>query len=286
MKVLKATTMGFCNGVSFAIGQVDSCLALAAERGVPAYSYGAFIHNQQVMEAFERKGLRIIDGPEGHAPGCVVIRAHGVSDAVRRAFNSAGFILVDGTCPTVARSQRMIRKAGMEGLHVVIISLHGHHETLALAGCELQPGRVVPSTVVERPEDLERVPDGVPLFVMIQTTFPEAESKVMYAAIASRFQDRKVVVGNRICPSSTVRRNAVVRLCEFCDAVVVVGSPQSANTQALGKIAENRGAAVYMIETVDELTDELRRYRCVGLTAGASSPEDVIGAVEDRLNRM
>lgn len=286
MDLVEASTMGFCNGVSYAVDKVEKCLSLAAGQGVPAYSYGDFIHNRQVMEQYEKRGIKVIAGPEGHVPGYVVIRAHGIPDSIRRSFDEAGFNIVDGTCPTVAKSQRLIREAGLGGFHVVVIGLVGHHETLALSGCETSLGKLVSSTVVEKVEDLERVPDDVPLFVMIQTTFPEFESKLMYQAISSRFTGRKVVFGNRICPSSSIRREAVGRLCDVCDAVVVVGSRMSANTLALVEIVRDRRIPVHLVETADELTKDICRYDCVGLTAGASTATAVIENVKKRLRLM
>ena len=286
MDLIEASTMGFCNGVSYAVGKVERCLALAVRQGVQAYSYGDFIHNRQVMEQYEKQGLKVIESPEGNVPGYIVIRAHGISDSVRRSFEDAGFNIIDGTCPTVAKSQRLIREAGRDGFHVVVIGLTGHHETLALAGCEVSPGTLVPSTIVEKVGDLERVPGGIPLFVMIQTTFPELESRLIYQAISSRFVGRKIVFGNRICPSSSARRESVNRLCDVCDAVVVVGSPMSANTQALVEIVRDRRIPVYLVETADELTEDMCRYDCVGLTAGASTATVVIENVKKRLRLM
>jgi 4-hydroxy-3-methylbut-2-enyl diphosphate reductase len=286
MDLIEASTMGFCNGVAYAVDKVERCLSLAAQNGMPAYSCGDFIHNRQVMECYEKRGLEVLSEPEGHVPGYIVIRAHGIPDADRRGFEEAGFNIVDGTCPTVSRSQRLIRKAGLDGFHIVIIGLVGHHETLALAGCETAPGVLVPSTVVEKVEDLEKVPDGVPLFIMIQTTFPEFESVLMHQAMASRFEGREVVFGNRVCPSSSMRREAVGKLCDVCDAVVVVGSPKSANTQALAEIVRRRGVPVWLVETAEDLTEDVCRYECVGITAGASTAAAVIEDVKTHLRLM
>lgn len=284
--LIEASTMGFCNGVSYAINKVKQCLSFAGQKGLPAYSYGDFIHNRQVMEHYERQGIQVIESPEGHPPGYIVIRAHGIADAVRRNFEEAGFFLVDGTCPTVARSQRLIRKAGADGRHVVILGLPGHHETLALAGCELRSGSLVPSTVVSTVEDLETVPEGVPLFVMIQTTFPEKESLLLHEAMVSRFAGREIVFGNRICPSSSARREAVDKLCDVCQAVVVIGSRMSANTQALAEIVRSRGLPVWLVETENELTDDMCAYDSIGITAGASTAATVIEDVEKSLRLM
>lgn len=286
MEIVKATSLGFCNGVSFAIGKVEQCLALAKEHGLPAYSCGEFIHNRHVMEHYQRQGLQVIAEPEGHRPGYVVVRAHGIPDALRTRFETAGYSIIDGTCPTVARSQMLIRKASAEGRHIVIIGLHQHDETVALAGCEVASGILVDSTIVESVEELEHVPEHVPLLVMVQTTFPESPGELIYQALTTGFQDRDIVYGNRICPSSVIRRKAVEKLCDDCDAVIVVGSSNSANTQALVEIVRQRNLPVWLVPAQDEVPEDVCGYSRIGLTAGASAPPEVVSGVEARLRTI
>ncbi len=286
MKLVRANCMGFCKGVLCAIKKVEECLRTSEKDGKPAYSLGRFIHNPLVIKEYTDRGLVIIEDGEGHEPGNILIRAHGVGDAKRRALNQQGFTLMDGTCPTVARSQFLLRNAAREGRHIIIMGLHDHDETQSLLECETEPGHQVSATVVESCSELDQVPMDVPLTVIVQTTFPEEGYKQISTEIKRRFPDRDVVFANKLCPSSTLRRESLRNMCKNVDAVVIIGSRTSANTNALVEVSQATGTPTWHVEDASELPRELIHYDTVGITAGASTSPKIILSVEQRLMEL
>ena len=276
--------MGYCNGVSHVIEKAWECLRLAKERNLPAYSIGWFIHNPTVVARFERAGMHHINSPEEGPPGIALIRAHGIADPLRHRFEQAGFTLIDGTCGTVSYSQRLIRHIG-PSIHVVILGLHGHSEVTALSNVWDGHSRVIPVHVVETEADVALLPefDRDQVLLMAQTTFPQVQYEVLHQAMQERFGDR-LQMGNRLCPTTFRRHEAIAALCKKVDAVVVVGGRMSANTTSLVHLVKKKGLPVWHIESAEEIPDDVYSYQRVGVTAGTSTPaediEDVIATLE------
>lgn len=278
--------MGYCNGVSHVIEQAWECLRLAGERNLPAYSIGWFIHNPTVVEKFQRAGMLHINEPEDGPPGIALIRAHGIADPLRHRFEVAGFTLIDGTCGTVAYSQRLIRNAP-PGVHVVILGLRGHSEVTALSNVWNVHRTVVPVSVVESVEDVDNLPDfgNDEILLMAQTTFPQLQYDVLKEEMERRFGER-LRMGNRLCPTTYRRHEAIENLCDSVDAVIVVGGKMSANTTSLVHLVKKRGLPVWHIETASEIPPEISKFEKVGVTAGTSTPSEDIETVISVLREM
>lgn len=276
MKLILSETMGYCGGVSRAISMVEQAIMDAKKQGKPVYSLGKIIHNSLVCASFAEQGLLIIDSPEGHPPGIIVFRAHGVSDRVRRSFVEAGFTIIDATCPVVSRNLRTIATRQKDS-HIIIVGHENHPETLAMQGVE---GGSAPPILVSGLEDLSLLSKTVPYVVLVQTTF----DRLLWVKVQEAFGDLRqkgytIEVSNEICPSSVNRRDAALRLCDTCDAVLVIGGKESANTRALYTLIADRGKKVWHIESEDEITQEMRAYAILGITAGASTPSQTIESV-------
>lgn len=278
MELILSDTMGYCKGVSRAITMVERAIVEAQQKGVPVYSLGKVIHNQQVCSSFAEQGLVTITSPEGHPPGLVVLRAHGVADALRSEFVGAGFTIMDATCPVVSRNLNLIA-SNQKNAQIVIVGHENHPETIAMQGVQ-RNGKIYPSIFVTRPEDLLQLQKGIAYAVFVQTTFDRLLWRKIQASFRNLMgQGYSIEFHNEVCPSSVNRRDAALRLCAKCDAILVVGGKESANTQALYTLIVDQGKRAWHIETEDEVTSEMKGYAILGITAGASTPQRTIDAV-------
>ncbi len=282
MELILSDTMGYCGGVSRAISMVEGAIEEARQKGVPVYSLGKVIHNKQVCASFAAQGLLTIPSPSGHRPGLVVLRAHGIPDALRAEFVEAGFTIVDATCPVVSRNLNLIAQNQKEA-EIIIVGHENHPETLAMQGVE-RGGKSYPSLFITRPADLSLLKRDKAYAVFVQTTF----DRLLWREIRSAFQDLKnqgyrIELQNEVCPSSVNRRDAALRLCSKCDAILVVGGKESANTKALYTLITDQGKKAWHIETEEEITSEMKGYAILGITAGASTPSHTIDAVIAKL---
>ncbi|NBK22832.1 MAG: 4-hydroxy-3-methylbut-2-enyl diphosphate reductase [Spirochaetia bacterium] len=278
MQLILSDAMGYCKGVSRAISMVEQAIGEAQAKGVPVYSLGKVIHNQQVCSSFAQRGLQTISSPDGHPPGLVVLRAHGVADALRLEFVKAGFTVMDATCPVVSRNLNLIA-LNQKDAQIVIVGHENHPETLAMQGVQ-RDGKIYPSLFITRPDDVLQLQKGIAYAVFVQTTF----DRLLWRKIQAAFHDLisqgySIEFRNEVCPSSVNRRDAALRLCQRCDAILVVGGKESANTQALYTLIADQGKKAWHIETEDEVTSEMKGYAILGITAGASTPQLTIDAV-------
>lgn len=278
MKIILSDTMGYCGGVSRAISMVERAIEEAEQQGIPVYSLGKVIHNQQVCSAFASQGLVTISSPKDHPPGLVVLRAHGVADALRAEFLDAGFTVIDATCPVVSRNLNLIAQ-NQKDTDIVIVGHENHPETLAMQGVE-RDGKKSSSIFVTCLADVSQLEKNKPYAVFVQTTFDRLLWKEIKAVLMDlQTQGYSIEFCNEVCPSSVKRRDAALRLCEQCDAILVVGGKESANTRALYTVIADQGKKVWHIESEDEITLEMKGYAILGLTAGASTPSQTINAV-------
>jgi (E)-4-hydroxy-3-methyl-but-2-enyl pyrophosphate reductase len=278
VEVILSKSLGFCSGVGHVIGLAQECFRIAAEKQLPVYSIGWFIHNQRVVDSFIAKGMRHIEHPEDGLPGVALIRAHGIPDTLRKSFFDAGYFLVDGTCHNVGYSQNIIRNIQV-GTTIVIAGIVGHSEVVALSGLCDSAGSLVPVSVVESAQDVTLLPDRLGEYVlMTQTTLPAIQYKEIFNAMRERFGTR-LTIGNHLCPGALRRNKALIELCAGVEAVVVVGGLKSANTTALAKIVTEQGLPVWHIESAQAVIPEMRIFKRIGLTAGTSTPKDDIDDV-------
>jgi len=279
MDVLLANPRGFCAGVDRAIAIVERALA---EFGAPIYVRHEVVHNRFVVDDLKRKGAVFVESLDEIPDGATVIfSAHGVSRAVRSEAASRGLTVFDATCPLVTKVHAEITKMHDQGREIVMIGHAGHPEVEGTMGqCE---GGVY---LVDSVDDVARltVRDPSRLAYVTQTTLSVDDAASVVAALRSRFPD---IVGPKkddICYATQNRQDAVKLMTPQVDAVIVVGSPNSSNSNRLREVASNRGVPSYMVDTADELRAEwVAGKRRIGVTAGASAPELLVSQVIDRL---
>jgi len=282
MDVILANPRGFCAGVDRAIAIVEQALA---QFGAPIYVRHEVVHNKFVVDDLKTKGAvfveELADVPAG---ATVVFSAHGVSKAVRAEANARGLNVFDATCPLVTKVHAEVAKMREQGREIVMIGHAGHPEVEGTMGQAAEGIFLVESTQdvmgldVQRPEHLAYV---------TQTTLSVDDAAAIVAALKSRFP---AIVGPKrddICYATQNRQDAVKALIPEVDLVIVVGSPNSSNSNRLREVAAHRGVPAYMIDRAEELLPEwIAGKRRVGLTAGASAPEILVRQVIARLKEL
>jgi len=278
LKVILAQTAGFCKGVRRAMNLV---LEKSEQESRPLYTDGPLIHNPQTIEILERRGIRVLN--KGEQPGrgdILFIRSHGISPKRRQELNSLGVDLCDATCPDVAKIQGLIRRYTRAGYTVLIVGDKNHAEVIGLAGNAADKGYVVSD-----PMEVKDLPPAEKVCMVAQSTLePELYSRVS-EAVKARYDD--VLVLDTICPSTYRRQEELKKLARSADAVVVVGGKNSANTRRLVQISKSLGTPTFHVETADEIEEsEMRHFRNVAVTAGASTPNWILLQVVDRLKEI
>ena len=279
MKVVRARSAGFCWGVRRAI---DVAERTAAEGGgATVHTDGPLIHNRHEVARLATLGVASCKDPAALPSGStLLVRAHGIPPERHAWLDSLGLRIVNATCPHVERIQRTCREAVREGRAVLLLGDAGHAEVIGLLG--FAEGR---GTVISGPDDVASLPDpGSPVALVSQSTQSEALFAATADAVRKRWPD--ALVANTICAATRSRQGELAELADAADALVVVGSPASANTQRLAALA---GALrpTRVIDSAEELHNgDFPGARTIGLTAGASTPDSVIDAVQERLERM
>jgi 4-hydroxy-3-methylbut-2-enyl diphosphate reductase len=275
MKVVLAKNAGFCMGVRRA---VETTLEMIHEEENGVATFGPLIHNPQVLDMLEQRGVKILQDIPDQFNGTVIIRAHGVPPEQKVRLQDSGARIKDATCPRVVKVQAIIRKYRKQGYGTIIIGDRNHAEVVGLMGYAGEKIQVVSSKddiayLAEHPEEMV-----TPYIIVSQTTQDQSFFEEMSRIILDTFPGGKVF--NTICDSTHKRQNETRELSNVVDAVVVVGGLKSANTKRLAEIVGGMGRQVYLIETEAELDpDELKKYKCIGVTAGASTPTWLIDRV-------
>ncbi len=278
MSVTVARTSGFCWGVRRA---VDMVLAEIKKGRGPFLVFGPLVHNPQVLGALLERGVGMSRDPSDADGGTLFIRTHGITREERAAIERPGVSVRDLTCPRVGRALALARAKSREGYEVVILGDEGHQEVRAIrsyAGGER-------AFVISGPGDAAALPQLSKPFLMTQTTQDSEVFEAVLEAMRGRFPGLEWE--STICESTGMRQNELRSLLPKADCVVVVGGRESANTARLASIAREAGLPVFQVESQDELDPrELRGFRRVVLTAGASTPSWVIRRVRGRLLEM
>ncbi len=270
MKVVIAKQAGFCMGVRRA---VDLTLDLVNKGEQNISTFGPLIHNPQVLEVLQDKGVGILSQIPADACGTVIIRAHGVPPSHKEQLKKSGLVVKDATCPRVLKVQAIINKHRKLGKTTVIIGDRNHAEVDGLMGYAGPDCQVVSNEAEADELTLTR-----PYIIVCQTTQDERVFDKFTSIITSHYPGGEVF--NTICDSTHRRQEEVRKLCEQVEAVVVVGGKTSANTTRLAEIAAGLGRRVFLIESEQELEEAgLRDFDCVGVTAGASTPTWMINRV-------
>jgi 4-hydroxy-3-methylbut-2-enyl diphosphate reductase len=279
MKVLLANPRGFCAGVDRAIEIVERALERFAE---PVYVRHEIVHNHHVVAALRAKGAVFVDEPD-RAPrgGRLIYSAHGVSPAVRAAAAANDMDTIDATCPLVTKVHNEVKRLVSEGYQVVMIGHSGHVEVEGTMG--QAPGQML---LVETVEDVERlaVRDPARLGCVTQTTLSVDDTSDIVEALRRRFPLTVLPKRDDICYATQNRQDAVKQLAGGADLILVVGAPASSNSNRLVEVATKLGVASHLIQNAEDIDpDWLDGVTCVGVTAGASTPEFLVDQVVEHL---
>ncbi|MCM1100716.1 MAG: 4-hydroxy-3-methylbut-2-enyl diphosphate reductase [Clostridium sp.] len=277
MEVKLAKCAGFCFGVKRAIDTVHEQIGT----GKTIYTYGPIVHNEEVVNRLEQQGVRVIEGREElravRGDGTVIIRAHGVPRETQELMEQSGLECIDATCPFVKRIHRIVEKAGREGQHVVIAGNPGHPEVEGIKGwCN------GPVTVLETEEEARKFQpdDGRKVCLIAQTTFNYNKFQSIVEIFCKKGYNDNIV--NTICNATEERQRSARELAAEADVMIVIGGKHSSNSRKLYEICSRECAHTYFIQTLDDLHLELpKAVRLVGITAGASTPNNLIEEVQN-----
>ena len=282
MNILLANPRGFCAGVDRAIAIVEQELA---QFGAPIYVRHEVMHNKFVVETLQRKGAIFVDElADIPAGSTVVFSAHGVPRAVRADAEARGLTVFDATCPLVTKVHVEVVKMREKGREVIMIGHAGHPEVEGTMG-QASEGIYL----VESAADVERleVRDPASQAYVTQTTLSIDDAAAVVAALRRRFPGIVGPKKNDICYATQNRQDAVKLLSPQCDVVIVVGSPNSSNSNRLREVAARHGVHAHMIDQADQILPEwLAGKRRIGVTAGASAPEVLVQEVIARLRAL
>jgi len=282
VRILLASPRGFCAGVDRAIEIVERALA---RYGPPVYVRHEIVHNRHVVEALRAKGAVFVEDPREVPPGSLLVfSAHGVSPAVRNAAAGQGLRTIDATCPLVTKVHVEAQRFARGGHEIVLVGHAGHVEVEGTMGHA--EGRI---RLVESPEDVAQleVEDPERLAVLTQTTLSVDDTRDVTEALRTRFPAIRLPRKDDICYATQNRQNAVKELVREADLVLVVGAPESSNSNRLVEIARKAGATAYLVQTAADIEPGwLAGVVCVGVTAGASAPEVLVSEVVERLRAL
>jgi 4-hydroxy-3-methylbut-2-enyl diphosphate reductase len=277
MKIIIAKTAGFCMGVRRA---VEMALDAPSRHSNPIFTYGPLIHNPQVLELLEEKGVHIIRDIPETGDGTVLIRAHGVPPSVKTDLRQAGFTVIDATCPRVIKVQTIIRKHAQKGYAVIIIGDRDHPEVTGLLGFAGDRGYVAGNL-----EELASLPAFDKAILVAQTTLNTRLFEDVKSWVQMHHPDYECF--HTICDSTAERQAEVRKIAGQVDALIVVGGCSSGNTQRLAEISRRSGIPTFHIETEADLDFKtLSGAKTIGITAGASTPNWIINRVVRAVERV
>jgi 4-hydroxy-3-methylbut-2-en-1-yl diphosphate reductase len=277
-RVLLAAPRSFCAGVDRAIEIVERLLA---EHGPPIYVRHQIVHNDHVVRRLEGLGAVFVDDEEEVPAGEIcVLSAHGVAPAVREKCARRGLRVVDAVCPLVSKVHAEARRYADTGHLVALVGHADHVEVIGTKG-----ERPDATVVVESPEEATKLDSGGnPVAVISQTTLSLDDVRSTVDALETRFGTIKRPAADDICYATQNRQDAVKRLAEEATLILVIGSPTSSNAQRLVEVARNAGAQAELVDGESELDEQLLAgHEVVGLTAGASTPEELVEATVQQL---
>ena len=277
MNVILAKSAGFCFGVKRA---VDKVYEEAKNSNIPVYTFGPIIHNEEVVRDLEEKGVHAVCNESELAEisgGIMVIRSHGISKAVYDKIKDAGFQIVDATCPFVLKIHRIVEEYSQKGYHIIIIGNDSHPEVEGIKGWS-SPDK---TSVLQTREEAENftLKIGEKVCIVSQTTFNYNKFQELVEIIEKKGYD--IIVLNTICNATEVRQKEAAEIAANVDAMIVIGGSHSSNTQKLFEICKKECENTYYIQTLDDLDfNQIWSIDNVGITAGASTPNNIIEEVQ------
>ena len=274
LEIIVAKTAGFCFGVERAVNRVYEEL----ERHSELYTYGPIIHNEQVVKSLIDRGVKVIyqiEDIDEHSDCPIVIRSHGVSGDEVQLMEEKGLNIVDTTCPFVKRIHRIVDEASAAGRKIIIIGNKDHPEVVGIKGWSHGEVFVIDSLSDLSALQLQKDHDYT---VVAQTTFNHR----LYQEIVKELQNNgfRVMLNETICHATKDRQQEAIEIAKKVDYMIVIGGKHSSNTQKLYQICKNYCKNTYHIETIDDLElNVLRDSDIIGITAGASTPKNIIEEV-------
>ncbi len=277
MEVILAKTAGFCFGVTKAVEKVYDNIGVSE----PLYTYGPIIHNETVVNDLKSKGVDVLDTNEDIekvTKGTVVIRSHGVSPDVYETIENQKLECIDATCPFVKRIHKIVKENSENGKEIVIIGNANHPEVLGIKGYA-----ATKVTVIEMVEEAEKfeTDKNASIVIVSQTTFNYTKFQDLVEKIQKKGYD--ISVANTICNATEERQTEAREIAGKVDAMIVIGSKLSSNSRKLYEICKKECDDTFFIQTLDDLTSEKlpETARLVGITAGASTPKNIIEEVQN-----
>lgn len=286
MKIVLANPRGFCAGVDRAIDIVNRALELY---GAPLYVRHEVVHNKYVVDDLRSRGAVFVEElhqvPDGNI---VIFSAHGVSQAVRNEAERRGLKVFDATCPLVTKVHLEVSKYAQDGMDTILIGHKGHPEVEGTMG-QYDPGQGGQIHLIESEEDVARlqVRDPQRIAYVTQTTLSVDDTARVIDALRQRFVNIQGPRKDDICYATQNRQDAVRQLAADAELVLVIGSPNSSNSNRLRELAERSGVEAYLIDNAEQIeTAWLVNKQVVGLTAGASAPEVLVQQVITKLQSL
>lgn len=281
-KLLLSKPRGFCAGVERAIETVEKAIALW---GAPIYVKHEIVHNKHVVDGLKAKGAIFIEDLDDVPVGArLIYSAHGVSPAVRDHAKRRELIEIDATCGLVTRVHSAVKRFANQGYQIILIGHKNHVEIIGTAG---EAPDV--TTIVESPADVEslKFDADAKLFYITQTTLSLDDVKEITDALIQKYPNIETLPSSSICYATTNRQMALREITDVTDLVLVVGDPRSSNSNRLREVASKRGIASYLINHEGEIKAEwMEGVKTIGLTAGASTPEEIVQKCIERLTEL
>ena len=272
-----AKSAGFCFGVTRAVNMVYEAIE---KENVPIYTYGPIIHNDEVVKDMEKNGVTVIndlDELSSHEKGVMIIRSHGISKAEYDRIKNCGFEVLNATCPFVSKIHRYVEDYSSKGYDIIIVGSPKHPEVCGIKGWADEKCHV---TIINSPEDAKNYMKNSTkkLCIVSQTTFNYNKFQDIVEIIEKKRYD--ILVLNTICNATEERQQEARKIAADVDAMIVIGGRHSSNTQKLFEICKEECKNTYYIQTLEDLdVHSMQSMSCVGITAGASTPNNIIEEV-------
>lgn len=281
MKVIRANTAGFCFGVKRAVETVYE-QARQNQDQKTIYTYGPIIHNAEVVKDLKKRGVKVLNSEselDALEQGTVIIRSHGVEERIYKKMKEKNLDIVDATCPFVKKIHNIVQRESKAGRHIVIIGNPEHPEVIGIKGWA---GNAV--TVIQTPQEAQNfeVEAEKKICIVSQTTFNYNKFQDLVEIISKKSYDINVL--NTICNATKERQSEAHTIADKVDAMIVIGDKHSSNTQKLFEICKKACKDTYYIQTLEDLDlNQLRSVETVGITAGASTPNNIIEEVQSNV---
>ena len=280
MNVRLAKTAGFCFGVKRAVETVYE--QVKDEHNKPIYTFGPIIHNDEVVKDLKEKGVEVlntIEELETLTEGTVIIRSHGVSKNIYEILEKQGVKCVDATCPFVKKIHKIVARESANGVYIIIIGDKDHPEVKGIRGWA---GDHVSIIKTEEEANAFIAPENAEICIVAQTTFNYNKFKYLVEIIQKKHYNISVL--NTICSATKERQTEAEQIANEVDAMIVIGDKHSSNTQKLFEICRNACNNTYYIQTLEDLNmSQLKSVKTVGITAGASTPKNIIEEVQNNV---